>query len=97
MYGIGVGSYLNEWLTAAYRAVVLKDLNTMLRTEDYTQGTMRCRDRTDKLCLGEILWGTLEYSGSEPDSLYARTNFTASVLLPTQFFRVRRDRTLRGT
>ena len=37
------------------------------------------------------------YSGSESDSLYARTNSTATVLLPTQFFRVRRDRTIRGT
>ena len=29
----------------------------MLRTENYTQGTLRCHGRTDKLCVGEILWG----------------------------------------
>ena len=29
----------------------------MLRTEDCTQGTPRCRGRTDKLCVEEMLGG----------------------------------------
>ena len=36
--------------------------STLLRTEDYRQGTLRCRGRTYKLCVGEILGGGLKMS-----------------------------------
>ena len=32
----------------------------MLRFEDCEHGSLRCRGRTDKLCVGEMLWVMLE-------------------------------------
>ena len=62
-------------------------------------GGLECYGRQTSCNRRNNVWdvGGAGYSGSESDSLYARTNPTATVLLPTQLFRVRRDHTIRST